>query len=575
MRPLSGLCALGLALSATVACRDLAHAGSRKPAPWHPSVSPAVSVFRTPSATPLTSNPLAALDAPPNDKCSGAIPIPCGNISLSGNTINATNDYDFPDTTLSCTTYSAGGRDVVYSFTAVAGDSVWLRYQSSADASIYLVTDCSNVTASCVAGSDNTRLGQVEDFRYGFKTSGTYYLILDSYGQDTFGTWTLVGQFLSCGFHAPANDRCDTATRLYCGPIVTSGSTASAFNDYSFPSLGASCTNSLAGGRDVAYELDVSAGDSLHVNYTSTADGVIYLMTGCDVGPGTCVAGVNNTGTGATEAFNYKFAFTGTYFLILDSDGNDTFGSWTLNGSLVCAQPPPANDQCAGAPPIYCGPFSLSGSTALATDDYDLPDTSCTGYQTLGPDVVYRVDAAPGESLWVDYQSTADASVYIVTNCANVAGSCVAGSDNTGTNGVEHLEYKFPSRGAYYLILDSYDYNVPGDWTANGALICPATTGVGGSPGADFHMAAAAPNPFSRATTMRFSVAQRGHAVLRVYDLTGRVVRTLLDADLGAGERTVTWDARDDQGQRVRVGTYYARLMSGGKVAYRTLVFVH
>lgn len=583
MRPVTGLLALGLVLSASLSLRATAEAGPRKATPLRiqtPATGPRSKAeptgFGRPSAGAFgaATAPTGPLDAPPNDQCGGAIPIPCGNISLSGNTINAANDYDFPDTTLSCTGYSAGGHDVVYSFAATAGDSVWLRYQSSADASMYIVTDCGNVTGSCVAGSDNTRSGDTESLNYGFKTTGTYYLILDSYGQNTFGTWTLVGQFLSCGFHAPPNDRCDTAFQLQCGNIITSGSTATAFNDYSFPSLSASCVNSLAQGNDVVYRMMASAGDSIALNYTSTTQGVMYLMTGCDVGPGTCVTGAVAPGPNTPAVLNYRFTFTGTYFLVLDSDAPGSSGSFTLNGTFTCVNGPPVNDQCSGAPPIYCGPFSLSGSTALAQDDYDLLDTGCTGFTTQGPDVAYRIDAAPGESLYVDYTSTADGSVYLVTDCSNVNGSCVAGSDNGSTGETEHLEYKFPTQQTYYLIFDSYEFNVPGNWIASGAILCPNVAGVEAQ-GAAFRMGAPAPNPFASTSTVRFTLPSRGPATLRIYDLAGRVVRTLLDQDLAGGDHTVTWDARDDAGQRVHVGTYFARLMAGGHTAYRTLVFVH
>ena len=100
------------------------------------------------------------------------------------------------------------------------------------------------------------------------------------------------------------------------------------------------------------------------------------------------------------------------------------------------------------------------------------------------------------------------------------------------------------------------------------------TAGVDESAGAAFRLGAPAPNPFARSTTVRFTMPTRDHAALRVYDLTGRLVRTLLDSDVQAGEHSVRWDALDDRGEPVRVGTYFARLTSGSRVAYRTLVFV-
>jgi len=527
----------------------------------------------------------AAFAVPPNDTCAGAIVIPCGNVSLSGNTFDATNNYDFPDTTLSCTGYSAGGRDVVYQLTAQAGDSLWLRYQSSADASIYLVTDCSNVTGTCVVGSDLNHQNQLEDLRYHFTQSGTYYLVVDSYGPDTYGNWTLTGQFLGCGLTLPSNDRCETASPLYCNAaFFYSGNTLTAASDYAFPSLGASCVGSLAQGRDVVFSLTVNAGDSLSATYTSSADGVMYLMPDCPQSGTTvtCVAGSNATGVGGSETMNFTFAYTGTYYLVLDSDGLGTNGSWQLQGVVICGLDTPSNDLCSSATFVPCGAFNLSGDDTHAFPDYDPGPNGCTGFPAAGTDVVYLIMASVGDSIWCDYvfphvngKTDVDASVYLVTDCSNMTASCVAGSDSSGAAGVEKLRYRFPATGRYYLVLDSYDSGIYGTWTATGAVICPAgVAAVGpGAPGA-VALAAAAPNPFRATSVLRFTMARRERAVLRIHDLAGRVVRTMIDADLPAGSQSATWDARDDAGRTVAGGTYFARLQVGGVAVSRTVVFV-
>ena len=523
-----------------------------------------------------------ALDSPPvNDQCSGAITIPCGNISLSGDTFTATNNYTFQDTTKSCTTHTADGRDVVYKLSALAGDSLWVDYQSLADGSIYLVTDCSNVQDSCVAGADETLQGQVEHLRYGFKRAATYYLIVDNWGADTYGTWTLVGQFLSCGLTPPSNDRCDTATQLLCGTSTYSGSTQTAFNDYSFPTMGSSCAASLARGRDVVFKLVVGAGDSISASYTSSSNGVIYLVDDCS-NMASCKIGVNATGNGGTETLRYRFLFTGTYYLILDSDALDSFGSWSLISTLVCLQAP-ANDVCATAITLGCGDIQLSGTTEFASDNYDLTPSGCTGDVTPGPDVVYRFDTPPVDSIAVDFnflpsnpsdpQTAPDASIYIVKDCAKAESTCVVGRDLTLRGGTESLRYRFLSAGTYYLILDSYDANFGGEWTAVGNLVC-GLSAVGDGPGGTSFRLGSSPNPFVRTSTIRFSLQAHERAVLRVYDIAGRVVRTLVDGDLEAGDHSATWNARDDSGARVGAGTYYARLMSGGRVALRKLILV-
>jgi flagellar hook assembly protein FlgD len=48
-----------------------------------------------------------------------------------------------------------------------------------------------------------------------------------------------------------------------------------------------------------------------------------------------------------------------------------------------------------------------------------------------------------------------------------------------------------------------------------------------------------------------------------VYDLVGRLVATLLDADLPPGRHEATWDGRDSAGRMAAAGTYFYRVVSG------------
>ncbi len=81
------------------------------------------------------------------------------------------------------------------------------------------------------------------------------------------------------------------------------------------------------------------------------------------------------------------------------------------------------------------------------------------------------------------------------------------------------------------------------------------------------------PNPFNPATRIRFDLAEDGRVVLRIYDVAGRRVRTLLDEDMAAGHnRSVVWNGLDDDGQRASSGVYFYRLDAGGKSLTRKLV---
>jgi hypothetical protein len=89
-----------------------------------------------------------------------------------------------------------------------------------------------------------------------------------------------------------------------------------------------------------------------------------------------------------------------------------------------------------------------------------------------------------------------------------------------------------------------------------------------------FRFEGAAPNPFNPATTMRFNLPVAGHAELKLFDVQGRVVRTLIDGHRAAGQNEVRWDGRDQSGRQVASGTYYARLVAADQSSVKSLVLV-
>jgi predicted outer membrane repeat protein len=82
------------------------------------------------------------------------------------------------------------------------------------------------------------------------------------------------------------------------------------------------------------------------------------------------------------------------------------------------------------------------------------------------------------------------------------------------------------------------------------------------------------PNPFGSRTTIRFDVARQGALTLRVYDVGGRLVRTLAEGWIPAAEHRVIWDGRDGQGRTVGAGVYFLRLSAPEVTETRKLVLI-
>ncbi len=70
------------------------------------------------------------------------------------------------------------------------------------------------------------------------------------------------------------------------------------------------------------------------------------------------------------------------------------------------------------------------------------------------------------------------------------------------------------------------------------------------------------PNPFNPRTTISFSLKQGAPTSLRIYDVAGRLVRTLVDGKLPAGRHSYVWDGTDRGGRQVSTGVYYYRVVS-------------
>jgi hypothetical protein len=82
------------------------------------------------------------------------------------------------------------------------------------------------------------------------------------------------------------------------------------------------------------------------------------------------------------------------------------------------------------------------------------------------------------------------------------------------------------------------------------------------------------PNPFNPATIIRFHLSERQKVRLVIFDITGQRVRTLLEGEIAAGEQTISWDGRDQQGRPVASGIYFYELAAGNKFERRKMTLI-
>jgi hypothetical protein len=68
------------------------------------------------------------------------------------------------------------------------------------------------------------------------------------------------------------------------------------------------------------------------------------------------------------------------------------------------------------------------------------------------------------------------------------------------------------------------------------------------------------PNPFNATTQIRFDLPKSSHVKLEIFNVLGQKVKTLVDEELQAGYKQVTWDGKDQRGNLVSTGIYFYRI---------------
>ena len=93
-------------------------------------------------------------------------------------------------------------------------------------------------------------------------------------------------------------------------------------------------------------------------------------------------------------------------------------------------------------------------------------------------------------------------------------------------------------------------------------------------PASRFEVGRPYPNPALPGTSVRYAIPEGGEVQLRVYGLSGRLVRELAGGPEVAGEHIAVWDGRDERGREVGTGIYFLRLAHRGEVkTARVVVF--
>ncbi len=143
----------------------------------------------------------------------------------------------------------------------------------------------------------------------------------------------------------------------------------------------------------------------------------------------------------------------------------------------------------------------------------------------------------------------------------------IAGMDSnlyafgTGFKYTYREDYFYADIGSNELIATSFD---EGSAVAADTINFTVTqTGITLEPSSRLALSAS-PNPFYSSASIFFELSDPGWTSVTVYDLSGRIVRTLENSELGTGQHSIVWDGKKENGEVVSAGLYLCRIQSGG-----------
>jgi hypothetical protein len=218
------------------------------------------------------------------------------------------------------------------------------------------------------------------------------------------------------------------------------------------------------------------------------------------------------------------------------------------------------------------GLFTASGITAGTATKlaFTVQPTNTTVSSIITPAVKVAIQDASGNTV-----TTSNANVTITLG-NNPTGATLSGTTTVAAvNGVatfSSLSIDKVGTG-YTLIATSASLT---STTSNSFDITAATSVVQleNRVPQDFELSQNYPNPFNPSTTIRFALPRETEVELKIYNVSGQEVATLVQEKLAAGTYTVQWNGKTSTGQPAASGMYLYRLRSENKVVSKKLLLL-
>jgi len=264
----------------------------------------------------------------------------------------------------------------------------------------------------------------------------------------------------------------------------------------------------------------------------------------------------------------------GVWALVPDVDlpGNSSeFFTTTASGMLSINELDPAiYDTIRVVGHLYRKPGKASTDPSLLSWEVG----NLTGFLSVTLTELGALSGKAGVKVFWRTESEADNAYWVIERAVDLKGewSVVGTTPGQGTKPTptdyEYMDETIDKDGEYYYRLVSI--NGGGSKEVYG----PIKVKVSGFVPKVYALHKVYPNPFSRRLVISYDVPKMSNISLRVYDVSGRIVKTLVNGKKAADYHSIEWDGKGDGGKRVGYGVYFLRMDAGNYTKTQKLLYV-
>lgn len=341
---------------------------------------------------------------------------------------------------------------------------------------------------------------------------------------------------------------------LYMGAYTYSDCFDSLYMDFAPPVKGLTFGGALADTINVTdsdvinlYEVALSAGAQTITCdvFSGTIDVGLALFAPSSDGDyykqrSAALATVDAAGSGADEALSFTAATADTYALVIFSNGSGSkakaSGSFRITGIS------------GKSSPLSALAVSFSSMNASVS--------------AQGITITWRTESESNTYQWRIERATTASGPYQQRGVVDAAGNSSVPKD------YRFVDPQYAGEQEYYYRLAQIDLDQSITYYG------PIKIGPFASKPVTFDLLPAMPNPTRGPVSISYQLPKRQHASLQIYNITGALVKTLVDGDLEPGYYRSDWDGRDNAGKSVSSGIYFYRLQaeSGNKTGKLTVI---